>query len=842
MKKTFAIEAKVLEENDETKKRIVSLRSSGPSASRDASQGNPIADSFEFAHRRVSERLLKASSVPMREHNCAASLNKRTLILVSGKDAITFLDGLTTNDLAGAMRLSRVVSTAFLTPQGALEHLCLAFPTADGVILECERARLKDFAARLWRARMDCSVSFCWLQELKVASIFPTDNSYEGSLKATGKVAEKVAEKIAAQVDVKATARVTSRVTSLGSELAAGFLFRDPRAPLDAWRLWHGRGGEVARAAGLPIASLSDYEDYRLSLGVVENSEEFAQPRAFPFEYGLDALATLSWEKACYVGQEITARMKYRARATKKHVFALRVAANSAEAVQRGDKIYSVAGGETSQSQVGKLCGEIVYAVGTSSGSSSDASVGETAGETTVLALCNLARLREACLDSLSLDGLPLVVTASSREHSPTKNLAARLLVPSWLTTLFSRKHGSSSHPPAEVQLGRESHKRYLPVAGRAVSLLPVLLLALLFFLPTALAQGSLELENLHAQSLKVQKPYRLSVFARAKGARSLAVAEEIGSVFISTRGSRLYAVKDGKTHLLANNLNVANGIVWRAPYLYVVEQDKVSRHRFDEFQPRLAKSQEANGGVLFDKLPNKRHHGWRVATIGPDSRLYIAIGAPCNICSVTGLEGTIIRMALDGSGVEVYASGVRNSIGLDFQPSSGTLFFTDNGADFMGDDSPPEEVNHALRAGMFFGYPWFGGGRDRTEEFANRALPQTNGSVVSFPIATFTAHSAPLGIHFYRGEKFKDLQGDAFVALHGSWNRSSPSGYKVMRLHFSAGELEPRQSVFIDGFLRMRGGQGRPVDVKTHWDGSLLISDDKRGLVYRLERFEGEQ
>ena len=367
------------------------------------------------------------------------------------------------------------------------------------------------------------------------------------------------------------------------------------------------------------------------------------------------------------------------------------------------------------------------------------------------------------------------------------------------------------------------------------------LLLALLFSLPSllplALAQDSFQVENLHVQSLKVQKPYRLSVFARAKGARSLAVAAEIGSVFISTRGSRLYAFKDGKTHLLADNLNVANGIAWLAPYLYIVEQDKVSRYRFDKFYPRLPKLEAGNGGVLFDQLPNKRHHGWRVATIGPErKRLYIAIGAPCNICSVSGLEGTITRMALDGSAVEIYASGVRNSIGLDFQPSSATLFFTDNGADLMGDNSPPEEVNHAPRKGMFFGYPWFGGGRDRTGKFANNPLPQTDGSKVSFPIATFTAHSAPLGIHFYRGEKFKDLRGDAFIALHGSWNRSSPSGYKVMRLQFSDdGSAQPRQSVFIDGFLNMRGGRGRPVDVKTHWDGSLLISDDERGLVYRL-------
>lgn len=844
----------MIEKNEDIKKRIVGTSPSRSSVSRDTPTEASLADSFALAYRRVDDCLLKASNSRedkhrdklefqhSRKNTQATSLDKRTLVLVAGKDAVAFLDGLTTNDIASAVRESRAISTAFLTPQGALEYLCLAFPTDEGVVLECERARLKNFAARLWRARMDCSVSFRWLQELNVASIFP--NTFINSFP---------------------ECETSTKVIALGSGLADGFLFKDPRAPLEAWRLYHKNAAGVAHAVGLPIASLSDYENYRLSLGVVENSEELALPRAFPFEYGLDALATLSWQKACYVGQEITARMKYRARETKKHAFAVRIA-RSGVAVQRGDKIYSDLANENSQSQVGKLCGEIIYvtsgcgSAGSRAGSDSDTRVGETSADTTakttaqtvVLALCNLARLREASQEQgKAVDALSLTIMASSCEKSPAKNLAARLLVPSWLTTLFTREStsttsttpasSSSQSPPAshiDSHIGQESHKQRPRVAGIAVALM----LALPFPLPSVLAQDSLQVENLHAQSLKVQKPYRLSVFARAKGARSLAVAEEIASVFISTRGSRLYAFKDGKTHLLADNLNVANGIAWLAPYLYIVEQDKVSRYRFDKFYPRLPKTQEDNNNLLFDQLPNKRHHGWRVATIGPDRKLYIAIGAPCNICSVTGLEGTITRMELDGSAVEVYASGVRNSVGLDFQPSSKTLFFTDNGADFMGDNSPPEEVNQALRKGMFFGYPWFGGGRDLTKKFASHPLPQGNDSAVSFPVATFTAHSAPLGIHFYRGEKFNDLKGDAFVALHGSWNRSSPSGYKVMRLHFSDGSPTPRQSVFIDGFLNMRGGRGRPVDVKTHWDGSLLISDDKRGLVYRIERLEDQQ
>ena len=351
-----------------------------------------------------------ATSFPHLQKNTrVASLAKRTLILVAGKDAVAFLDGLTTNDLASAVRESRAVNTAFLTPQGALEYLCLAFPTAEGVVLECERARLKDFATRLWQARMDCEVSFRWLQELSVASIFP---------KVPPKVSPKVSPCTFPTVDN--ACETSTKVVALGSELSAslgeGFVFKDPRAPLEAWRLYHGRSDDVALAIGLPIASSADYENYRLSLGVVENSEELAQPRAFPFEYGLDALAALSWQKACYVGQEITARMKYRARETKKHAFAVRVA-SSGVALQRGDKIYSAVAGAGAQAQAGKnsdknsgksygksygkFCGEIIYAVGASNSAASDALAGETIGETIGETMAKRNDWRDDCFSPL---------------------------------------------------------------------------------------------------------------------------------------------------------------------------------------------------------------------------------------------------------------------------------------------------------------------------------------------------------------------------------------------------------------------------------------------------------
>ncbi len=360
-------------------------------------------------------------------------------------------------------------------------------------------------------------------------------------------------------------------------------------------------------------------------------------------------------------------------------------------------------------------------------------------------------------------------------------------------------------------------------MSNQRLQLLAALSLAVLALLSSSEASAQTNL-----QSLKVQAPYRLSIFAKVRGARSLAVAKEIKTIFVSTRAKSLYAIQNGKVYALSASLRVPNGIAWRTPYLYVAEQHKVSRYRFDKFQPLLPASE-----VLFDGLPNKKHHGWRVAAIGNDNRLYLAIGAPCNICTPQGLEGTIVRLPLTGGTPEIYARGVRNSIGLDFRPTSGVLFFTDNGADFMGNNSPPEELNRAPQKGMFFGYPFFGGGNDRTQKFANAPLPQK----ATFPIATFPAHFVPLGVHFYRGEKLAHLKGDAFVALHGSWNLPSPDGYRVMRLHFDKGNPAPyKQSVFVDGFLHLKGGRGRPVDVKTHWDGSLLVSDDARGLVYQIK------
>lgn len=343
-----------------------------------------------------------------------------------------------------------------------------------------------------------------------------------------------------------------------------------------------------------------------------------------------------------------------------------------------------------------------------------------------------------------------------------------------------------------------------------------LLFAALVFFCSPAQA--------LPLDRLNVPDGYAVSLYARVPAARSLAPAPEVGAVFVGSRGPDIHAIVDGtrKVVRVKSGLKVANGIAWKAPYLYVAEQHRIVRFK----GATLADIGRAPAEVLYDALPDDPWHGWRYAAFGPDGWLYVAVGAPCNICETSGWEGTIIRLAPDGNGQpEIFARGVRNSVGLGFHPETGALFFTDNGADNMGDDSPPDEFNHAPGPGLHFGYPFFGGGTDRTPDFADTPLPE--GLVP--PAVEFGAHVAALGFTFH--------QGDAIVAQHGSWNRSEPDGYRLARVPFGPdGRPTGTWQPFVEGWLDDRGeAWGRPVDVKALADGSLLISDDRAGAVYRL-------
>jgi len=329
---------------------------------------------------------------------------------------------------------------------------------------------------------------------------------------------------------------------------------------------------------------------------------------------------------------------------------------------------------------------------------------------------------------------------------------------------------------------------------------------------------------------------FAITVFARAPGARSLALAEDLGVVFVSTRKDTVYAVPlsddDGlhPTYPVLRGLVSPNGIAWKNGYLYVVEQHRVTRYHV----PSIDALTDAKPEVLFDDLPDKSWHGNRYIRFGPDGALYVGVGAPCNVCSLHGFEGSILKFTPGRwDSPEIVATGVRNTVGIDINPRTGQLFFTDNGADGMGDDSPPDELNALTRPGAHFGFPWYGGGEDRAPHF--RLLPVPSGMVP--PVVRFQAHVAPLGVDFYDGRMFPaEYQGDAFVAQHGSWNRSSPVGYRIMRIHLDATGKVTGKEPFIEGWLRPGGGvTGRPVDLEELPDGSLLISDDAAGVLYRV-------
>lgn len=330
---------------------------------------------------------------------------------------------------------------------------------------------------------------------------------------------------------------------------------------------------------------------------------------------------------------------------------------------------------------------------------------------------------------------------------------------------------------------------------------------------------------------------FHIAVYAEVPGARSMALDTATGVVYVGTRHRRLYAVlpgdssaKAGAVVTLRDDLDVPNGVAVHQGYLYVAEQPRIVRFPLPKTPPDTYWS--AKPQVVYASLPDKAHHGWRYMAFGPDGKLYVTVGSPCNICSDKGVEGTILRMNSDGSAVEVFASGIRNSVGMDFQPGTNTLFFTDNGTDMMGDDVPPDELNAAPVAGLFFGFPYYAGGHARFKGWDQQTPPQTP----TFPVVDFHAHTASLGVRFYTGRKFPDAyRHDAFVAQHGSWNRSVPIGYRIMRIRFDAGGKVVGKGVFVSGWLQKGQAWGRPVDILQMPDGALLVSDDYAGRIYRI-------
>ncbi len=336
-------------------------------------------------------------------------------------------------------------------------------------------------------------------------------------------------------------------------------------------------------------------------------------------------------------------------------------------------------------------------------------------------------------------------------------------------------------------------------------------------------------------ERVKLPPGFEISLFAEGvENARSMALGGK-GWLFVSTRtAGKVYAIRhDGRraleTLVIARGLDMPNGVAVKDGALYVAEVSRV--WRYDGIEASLPKVPRPV--LVFDGYPGDRHHGWKFIRFGPDGWLYVPVGAPCNVCDREAPYASITRLKPDGSRMEVVARGVRNSVGFDWHPVTGELWFTDNGRDMLGDDVPSDELDHAPRPGMHFGVPYCHAGDVPDPDFGRGK----DCAAYAPPAAKLGAHVASLGMRFYTGAMFPPgYRGQVFIAEHGSWNRSRKVGYRVVRVRL-AGERVVEQAVFAEGFLdpETDTAWGRPVDVQVMPDGALLVSDDLAGAIYRI-------
>ena len=353
------------------------------------------------------------------------------------------------------------------------------------------------------------------------------------------------------------------------------------------------------------------------------------------------------------------------------------------------------------------------------------------------------------------------------------------------------------------------------------------LLLLLLAFYYAGCASGSLE-------QLRLPEGFAVDFYATGvDDARSMVLGDR-GTLFVGTRkAGKVYALRDSdgdnkvdQRYIIAEGLRMPNGVAFRDGALYLAENHRILR--YDDIESRL---DNPPAPVVLAKLPNSPHHGWRYLRFGPDGYLYFAVGAPCNVCNEPGFA-VIERMRPDGSGREIYAEGIRNSVGFDWDPATGDLWFTDNGRDWLGDDLPPDELNLASRKGQHFGFPFCHAGTIADPEYGDKR-PCNEFEPPAKPLGP---HVAALGVRFYTGDQFPEpYKGQIFIAEHGSWNRSTPIGYRISLVRLENNRVISYQP-FIEGWLGENGSvSGRPVDLLIMPDGSLLVSDDKAGAIYRV-------
>ena len=375
----------------------------------------------------------------------------------------------------------------------------------------------------------------------------------------------------------------------------------------------------------------------------------------------------------------------------------------------------------------------------------------------------------------------------------------------------------------------------------------------------TYIDQNSDKADNLRKvlQNIKLPAGFKIELYALVPDARDMAMAPQGTVLFVGTRKDKVWVVSDRDRDGVADEVkdfapslqfDVPNGVQFsKDGFLYIAERNQVRVFPAAEFfyeGPDVVAVDVVAKGQLIPEGEESYNHTARAVDIGPDNKLYISLGQPYNVAppeklalyTETGIGG-IIRMNRDGSDREVYTYGVRNSLGHDFHPVTGELWWTDNQVDGMGDDIPPGELNRQTAAGQHFGHPWFGGGTVRTNEYANDTPPEG----IIHPAVETTAHCADLGMVFYTGKQFPGkYQNAIFSAQHGSWNRTEPCGASVM-VTFIDADGNAKMETFAEGWLNEnKEYDGRPMAVEVMKDGSLLVSDDYAGAIYKISYVGG--
>lgn len=376
-----------------------------------------------------------------------------------------------------------------------------------------------------------------------------------------------------------------------------------------------------------------------------------------------------------------------------------------------------------------------------------------------------------------------------------------------------------------------------------ALSVLSLLILAIAAC--DSQAQGAKSDTDYNALLSRIKLPdgFKISIYAdNLTDARSLARTPDGKTVFVGNRRRKnVYALTDtdgdmvaDKRDTIATGLNMPNGVVYKDGDLYVAEVNRILR--FPDILNNLAAPKSE---VIYDAYPTDRHHGWKFIAFGPDGKLYVPVGGPCNVCDKedeNAVYATITRMNPDGTDMEIYARGVRNSVGFAWHPETNKMWFTDNGRDLLGDDIPACELNYAPEAGLHFGFPFWHQGDIADPDFGDK-YPRDKFTEPKFK---FEPHSAPLGLRFYQGAMFPaKYKNNLIVAQHGSWNRSPEAGHIGYQLRFVQieGDKVVSSEVFASGWLDKEDnkGLGKPVDILEMPDGSILVSDDVAHCIYRI-------